>query len=198
MATLAIQSAVETQGRLFTAADLAAMPTHLPSGDVDFELDKGRFRLMVPPGEVHSEIHNFLSAVLFNQGRQPGHGRAYTEIGIVLSRSPDTVVGADAAFVTSAKCPVRRSPEGYLETIPDLVIEIRSRNDSIPETQAKASAYLDAGVRVVWIVDPMTKTVVEHRPGSDSTAYNEPDTLTIDDVIPGFRLSVAEIFSVTD
>jgi Uma2 family endonuclease len=198
MASPSASLALESRGRLFTAADLAVMPTHLPSGDVDFELDKGRFRLMVPPGQVHSEIQNFLSAALFNQGRQPGHGRAFTEVGIVLSRFPDTVVGADAAFVTSARCPVRRSPEGYLETIPDLVIEIRTRNDSIPEMQAKASVYLDAGVRVVWIVDPMTKTVAAHRPGSDPQVRNEADTLRIDEVIPGFRLSVAEIFSVTD
>jgi Uma2 family endonuclease len=194
MASPSVSFAVERRGRLFTAADLAVMPTHLPSGDVDFELDKGRLILMVPPGQLHSEIHNCLSSALFVQGRKPGHGRAFTEVGIVLSISPDTVVDADAAFVTKARCPVRESPEGYLETIPDLVIEIRSRNDTIPEIEAKVAAYLAVGVRVVWVVDPSVKKVVAHRPDSVPQIYGESDTLTVDDVIPDFRLEVTDVF----
>ncbi len=196
MASSFASVAVEPPGRLLTAADLAAMPSHLPSGDVDFELDKGRLIVMVPPGHLHAEIQNCIGSALFVQGKKRGHGRSYTEVAIVLSKRPDTVVGADAAFVSITKCPVRESPEGYLETIPDLAVEIRSRNDTVAELDRKVAAYLAAGVRVVWVADPVTKTVASHRPDSPSRVYAESDTLTLDEIIPGFRLEVAEVFRV--
>jgi Uma2 family endonuclease len=194
MASPSVSLAVEPRGRLFTAADLALMPTHLPSGDVDFELDQGRLIVMVPPGHLHGATQTRLGSALFMQGEQAGHGRAFTEVGVVLSRMPDTVVGPDVAFITTAKLPVRESPEGYLETIPDLVIEIRSRNDTTAELDGKVAVYLAAGVRSVWVADPIAKTVVTHQTGSPPRAYTESDTITLDDPIPGFRLVVADVF----
>jgi Uma2 family endonuclease len=195
MATELVSATAAQPGRLFTAADLAAMPTHLPSGDVDYELDHGRLVIMVPPGQLHGSTQSRLDFELQAQGEKKGHGRAFTEVGIVLSRRPDTVLGADNAFVCGAKLPIRESPEGYLETIPDLVVEIRSRNDTAPELDAKVAKYLAAGVRVVWLADPVVKTIAEHRPGTGARIYQQSDTLALDDVIPGFRLKLAEIFA---
>lgn len=186
--------ATEPSLRLFTAADLAALPTRLPSGDVDFELDKGRLILMVPPGHLHGRAQSRFAKYLGVRGEDAGHGIVLTETGLVLSRTPDTVVAPDVAFITTAKLPVRVTPEGYLETIPDLVVEVRSRNDTTAELDKKVAAYLAAGVRIVWIADPVGKTIVAHRPGGQARAYIETDTLAADDVIPGFRLSVAELF----
>jgi len=194
MASPSVSLAVEPRGRLFTAADLAKMPTHLPSGDVDFELDQGRLIVMVPPGHLHGSTQTRLGAALFVQGEQAGHGRAFTEVGLVLSRKPDTVVGPDVAFITTAKLPVHESPEGYLETIPDLVVEIRSRNDTTAELDSKVAAYLAAGVRSVWVADPIAKTIVAHQSNISPRTYTESDTITLDDPIPGFRLDVADVF----
>jgi Uma2 family endonuclease len=185
---------VTPQGRLFTAADLAALPTRLPSGDVDYELDKGRLVIMVPPGHMHGSTQSRIATEITLQGERKGHGRAFTEVGIVLSRNPDSVVGADAAFIVTANLPVRESREGYLETIPDLIVEIRSKNDTHAELETKADGYLAAGARVVWIVDPLKKSVIEHRPKTLPRTLHEFDVLTNDDVIPDFRLNVAELF----
>ena len=194
MASPTILLAAESHGRLFTAADLAALPTNLPSGDIDFELDQGRLVLMVPPGHLHGAVQVRLGSALFTQAEQRGYGRAFTEVGVVLSRRPDTVLGPDAVFISSAKLPVVESPEGYLETIPDLAVEVRSRNDSAAELDRKIAHYLGAGVRVVWIADPKTKTIAAHRAGEKPRIFSESETLTIDDVIPGFRLAVADVF----
>jgi len=196
MASTHVSIAVEPHGRLLTAADLAAMPTHLPSGDVDFELDKGRLILMVPPGRLHGRIQSRLAKALGVQGEDAGLGVVITETGVVLSRNPDSVVGPDVAFITSVKLPELESPEGYLETIPDLVIEILSRNDTTAELADKVAAYLAAGVRVVWVADPVAKTFVAHRSGSQPRFYKESDTLSLDDIIPGFRLCLADVFPV--
>jgi len=195
MANPTVSSAVQPSVRLFTVADLAAMPTHLPSGDVDYELDKGRLIIMVPPGHIHGSTQASLAIEIGVQGQRRGHGRVYTETTVVLSRNPDTVVVPDAAFVVAAKLPVRESREGYLETIPDLVGEVRSKNDTVAELDRKVADYLTAGVRVVWVADPESKTIAAHRAGSQSRIYRESDTLTIDDVIPGLKLNVADIYS---
>jgi Uma2 family endonuclease len=195
MVSALVPSAGQPDGRLFTAADLAVFPTHLPSGDVDYELDHGRLVVVVPPGTMHAAAHAFIGAELMCQGERKRHGRAFGKVGVVLSRSPDTVLGADLAFVGKANLPVRKSREGYLETIPDLVVEIRSKNDTRAELERKAGEYLSAGVGIVLIVDPEAKTIAERRAGAEPRVYLTSETLGLDELIPGFRLNLAERFS---
>ncbi len=196
MASTSSPIGVETRGRLFTAADLAKLPTHLPSGDVDYELDRGRLIVMVPPGHIHAAAQLRIGGSLLAQGEKAGLGRAFTEVGLVLSRRPDTVLGPDVAFVSAAKLPVRESPEGYLDTIPDLAIEVRSRNDTSAELATKVTQYLAAEVRGVCVADPEARTITMHRVSAAPVIRHDTDTLTIDDVIPGFRLEIAELFAV--
>jgi Uma2 family endonuclease len=64
------------------------------------------------------------------------------------------------------------------------------------EIGEKVAVYLAAGVRVVWIADPVAKTVVVHCPSSQPCIYNESDTLALDEIIPGLRLKLADIFPI--
>jgi len=106
--------------KLFTAADLAMMPTDLPSGTVRYELHHGRLITMPPAGGEHGFVEGNLGAALKVQGEFKNLGKAGVgEIGVVLGRDPDHVYGADALFVTNARLPIQYSPEGYLETIPE-------------------------------------------------------------------------------
>ena len=149
-------------GRLFTIADVEFLPKRLPSGDVDYELNNGRLIIVSPPGRRHSKVHNRISAFL-SPIEDAGLGEAFTEVGVVLWRDPDTLVGADAAFVARDRCPVRETKEGYLETIPNLAIEIRSKNDSLAELKDKAANYLEAGVDVVWVIDAIANNAIVYR-----------------------------------
>lgn len=149
---------------------------------------------MAPPGGLHGSLQALFCAELVNQGQRKGFGHAYSEVGIVLMRNPDSVYGADLAFVGKRKSPVKFSPEGYLETIPELVVEIRSKNDTIPELKHKAAEYLAVGVQIVLVVDPDSKTVIEHRPNVEPRVFGESETLLLDELIPGFRLNVSEYF----
>src|SRR4051812_33628745 len=178
--------------RLLTVADVAVLPSDLPSGAVRYELDNGRLITMPPPGDIHGGVTGNLSFHLKLQGELRGHGKARGEVGIVLWRNPDRLVGADNAFITNASLPLRHSPEGYLETIPELVVEVRSPNDTWPEIRQKVADYHRAGVRVVWVPDPAARTVTEFRPDQPERVYQETDTLTVDDLIPGFRLFVRD------
>ena len=129
-------------GRLFTIADVAVMPRDLPSGPVDFELDNGRFVATSPTGRRHGVLHGRIVAALIAQGDQRGHGETVVETGVILWRNPDRLVGPDAAFYGIRSFPLRESSEGYLETMPDLVFEIRSKNDSQPEVERNVADYI--------------------------------------------------------
>src|SRR3954449_9948056 len=95
--------------RLFTVADLAALPSELPSGPVRWELDNGRFIAMPPPGFIHGASQGKTVSALQVQGEARGHGLACAEVGIILWRNPDRLVGADGAFITNASLPPRFS-----------------------------------------------------------------------------------------
>jgi Uma2 family endonuclease len=181
---------------LLTAADLAVFPTSLPSGDVRYELDDGRLVIMPPPGYDHARRQSKIIRVLDREGEEKGHGVVCGDVGIVLRRDPDRVVGADAAFVLAASLPVRKSAEGFLETIPELVVEVRSKNDTRPEVAAKRDEYFAAGVRLVWVIDPAARAVAAHQPGQPEQSFAEADTLTCP-LIPGFAVPVADLFPLT-
>ena len=180
--------------RPLTIADVAALPTELPSGTVDYELDNGRIVVMAPPSDRHGSVQVRIGAELLIQGEKRGHGEARSEVGIILWRDPDRLVGADAAFIAGASLPVRCSSEGYLETIPDLVVEVRSKNETSAKISRKIQDYLKAGVRVVWLIEPEQRTVAVHRAARPVETFGEADTLRAEDVIPGFSVSVADLF----
>jgi Uma2 family endonuclease len=183
--------------RPLTAADLATFPTELPTGTVRYELDDGRLIVMAPPGDEHGAVEAGITAALRYQGQNRGHGKVRCgEVGVVLRRNPDRVVGADAVFIANASLPLRLSPEGYLETIPDLVVEVVSKNDTRAYTRRKVEDYLAAGVRMVWVADPIRRQITVYRPGCDPEVLGEDDELTAEGIIPGFRLSVREALEV--
>ena len=179
------------QPRLFTVADLAEMPSDLPSGTVCYELHHGRLITMPPPGDIHGAVESNLACELKIQGERKGHGKARSgDVSIVLGRNPDHVFGADAIFVANQSLPIQRSPEGDLETIPELVVEVRSKNDTRAALGRKAEDYLRAGAVVVWVVDPIKREVAEYRQGGAVRIYADTDTLTVEDIIPGFACEV--------
>lgn len=180
--------------KLLTVADVAALPSSLPSGDVKYELEDGRLIVMPPPGDIHGNIQANFSTVLKVNGQAMGLGKARAEVGLILRRNPDRLTGPDAVFITNASLPIRRSNEGYLETIPELVIEIRSPSETGPAVRSKVDEYLAAGVCVVWVADPGPETVTAYRLNQPQQVFGPTDLLTVPDVIPGFQVPVAELF----
>lgn len=195
MATVLREPKMPASRRKLTVADLAALPDDLPSGPVKYELDRGRLvALMAPPGGDHGKMQLRVGTILFNYAEKFGLGEAFAEVGVVLRRKPDTVLASDAAFVAKRSLPVQYSPEGYFETIPELVVEIRRKNDTRAELRAKAAEYLDAGVRIVWLIDPSSKIVTVCTANKNAQDMRVGDTLMAKGVIPGFQVPVAELF----
>lgn len=192
---IAAETLFQPVGRLLTAADLSSFPEELPSGPVDYELDNGRLVfIMVPPGNTHGAVQLNIAAQLKVQGDLKGHGKARTETGLILWRKADRVVSPDVLFIAKKSLPIRTSPEGYLETIPELVVEVRSKNDSPKYIERKIEHYIQAGVEVVWLADPEPRTVTIHMAGNEPRILTENDTLELPGIIPGFVLPVVDVF----
>jgi Uma2 family endonuclease len=192
-ATIPDPGPVRNGVRLLTLADVAALPRSLPSGDVGYELHHGRLVVMAPPGATHGRRQAKFSRYLLTEGEERGHGQAFAEVAVVLRRYPDHLRAPDAAFVTTAQLPVRTSPEGYLVTVPELVVEVRSKNDAQPEIDEKVSDYLAAGAVLVWVADPDARTVTAYQSNHAPVVFTATDTLTALPVIPGFAVLVAEL-----
>ena len=192
-ATLPPPVSVHNGVRLLTIADVAVLPDQLPSGPVKYELHDGRLVVMPPPGGNHSRRQIRFGHYLLAEGEFKGHGEAFVEVGVILRRYPDHLLGPDAAFVSAAQLPTLMSPEGYLTTIPALVVEVRSKNDWQPEIDAKVGDYLAAGVVLVWVADPDARTVTAYQQNQPPAVFAVTDMLTALPVIPGFAVPVADL-----
>ena len=91
-----------------------------------------------------------------------------------MRRDPDTVRAPDVALVRAERVPLARVP-GFPTLTPDLVAEVVRPHDRAVEVSGKALAWLDAGVRLVWVVDPENPTVTVHRPGGTTVLRGGDD-----------------------
>jgi len=148
-----------------------------------------------PAGDEHSVIGMMkIGRVLGNFVEERGLGRVYgADGGFQIAHDPDTVRCPDVAFVRAERIPPGRNT-GFFQGAPDLAVEIISPTDRPGEVKAKAKDWLEAGCRIVWLVDPETRTVAVYRGRAKAVVLRESDTLSGGDVLPGFSLAVSEIF----
>jgi Uma2 family endonuclease len=176
--------------KLITAEDLFEM-----GSDSGFELVRGELVEMAPAGHESSAIALRLAirigAVV--EANQLG-SISGADGGYVLSREPDVVVAPDFAFVQESRLPEPEQRRRYLELAPDFVIEVVSPSDRFTNLNDKVMLYLNAGVRLVWVVDPMRETVTVYTAEDSPQVVTTAGTLDCGDVIPGLSLPVAEIF----
>ncbi len=86
-------------------------------------------------------------------------------------------------------------PDSFVPMAPDLAVEVLSPSDRMADALAKVAMYLQAGTPLVWLVNTATRTVVVFRSEMDPVTLAGSDTLDGGDVLPGFSVPVAEIFS---
>jgi len=175
---------------LMTGEELFAL------GDIGpCELVEGVVVKMSPTGEPHGVIEGSFYSALNIFVRQKKLGRVSVgEVGIYVKRNPDTVRGADVAFISNARI-AKRGASGFMDIAPDLVVEILSPDDRMSEMLKKLEEYFSIGVRLVWVVDPETESVYAYRSLTDVRHFKKNDSLPGDEALPGFAASVAELFA---
>ena len=114
--------------------------------------------------------------------------------GFTLARNPDTVRGPDVAYVSRERW-AGPLPDGYGEFAPDLVVEIRSPSDRVGAVLAKVGEWLDAGSRIVWVVDPSRRLVTVYSADGSQAVLGNEDVLDAGNLLPGFTFAIAELFA---
>jgi Uma2 family endonuclease len=107
---------------------------------------------------------------------------------------PSRVRKPDVSFIRHGRLSPTEFSEPFIRIPPDLAAEVVSPNDGFMEVDRKVRQYLDAGVRLVWVVNPDLRTVAIHHPASPVTIVDEHGRVSGEDVLPGFSFAVAELF----
>jgi Uma2 family endonuclease len=179
---------VQNMTQLMTAEDL--LQPHVPK---HAQLVRGVLVVREPPGFRHNEITARLTSALMMHVDAHTLGRVVAgDAGFKLQSHPDTVRGADIAFVSWDHLP-QRSPVGFPSLGPDLVVEILSPGDRPGETLAKVADWLSAGTRLVWVIDAERRLARVYRADGTETTLDAHGVLDGEDVLPGFSCALASM-----
>lgn len=167
---------------------------HMPDGD-RYELVDGEF-VEVEMGSKSSWVALEIAARLREFAKAKG-GWAFGEsTGYrCFAWDKERVRRPDASYVVMGRISPQEFPDPFITIAPDLAVEVISPNDIYYDVEAKAEEYLDAGVRIVWVVNPYNRTVrIFTQANRLSTQLGPNDELTGGDVLPGFTCRVADLF----
>ena len=175
----------------YTPDDLLTMP-----GGERYELVDGQL-VEKAMGAESDWIGNELRALLtlFAKARKRGFSFG-PETGYQCFRNaPAKVRKPDASFIDADRLPGNRIPKGHIRIVPDLAVEVISPNDSYYEVDAKVHEYLEAGVRLIWVINPDLRSI---KVFASSVGFRQEltgcDVLSGGDVLPGFSCPVASLF----
>ena len=181
------------KNKLLTAEDLL----RLSSQGVKGELIRGVLQETVSVGRVHARIAIRIGGEFDRHVRRNRLGQVGgSDGGVLIERNPDTVREPDVYFVSAERLPLDDQSDGYLEVVPELVVEIVSPNDVQQDVREKIEMWLEHGVSMALEVRPATRAIVVHRPGASAVALTSNDVLDGGDVLPGFSLPLSEIFDL--
>ena len=136
-------------------------------------------------------------ATLLNQHvKKQNLGRVFAaETGFRLATDPDPVRAPDAAFVRRARAEEAGRVKGYWPGAPDLAVEVIFPNDAYTEIEEEVAEWMEAGTRMVVVVNPRHRPVTVYRSRSDIAVLIEADTLEGGDVVPGWSVPGQDLFA---
>lgn len=176
--------------KLLTVDDVERDP---PEGE--WELIDGVVVPLSPASPISARVGARLLISVGNHVDRHDLGVVYNaEAGYKLFGDRETLRSPDVSFVRKDRAPSGDDELRFARFAPDLAIEVLSPTDSRAAALRKGVMYIEAGVRLVWIVDPLRRLVVVLTPDDLPITLGEGDTLDGGDVVPGFAVPVTEIF----
>ena len=164
--------------------------------DLKFERTaSGKLIIMSPTGGLTGEKNSNLNFQLRLWNRQNKLGKVFdSSTGYQLpngaNRSPD----ASWVELSRWNSLTRKQQERFIPLCPDFVVELRSPSDTIKATQSKIIEYMNNGAKLGWLIDPQRQIVEVYRPNQAVKILQFPDTVSGENILPGFVLDLTEIF----
>ncbi len=155
------------------------------------ELVDGEVILMTPAGAEQGSINANLTVRL-------GSYILRRKLGYIFDaqtgfRPRKNMRAPDFAFISKERLG-GKLPKGFLRIPPDLAVEVLAPNETVADYEDKVAEYLSWGVRLIWLVDPNTRTVTVVRSNGERQVLRERDVLSGEEVVPGFKVRVRKIF----
>jgi len=165
----------------------------LPDEEGRRELVRGRLVKEPLAGFEHSRIGIRIASALLRFAEEHGLGTVVgADAGFVLFDEPPTVRAPGVAFVAGER--LTFDPDRFAPLAPHLAVEIVSPSNTVAEIHDKVTDYLDAGTRLVWVVDPLSRTVTAYRSPREIRLLTGDAEIDGGDVLPGLLLSLPALF----
>lgn len=160
------------------------------------ELVEGEIVPHMPTGYPHGIIEGIITALLYVFVKQRKIGHVLSgEVGIYTRRNPDTVRAADVAYISHERL-ANAISQSYLDVAPELIVEVMSPSDPWSGVHEKLAEYFAIGVKLVWVVDPKLEHIHVYQSPDAVVRLTKGDVLSGEAVLPGFSVTVAEIFAL--
>jgi Uma2 family endonuclease len=177
--------------KLITAEEFAELPD--PEDGSKQELVRGEIVETPLTKQIHGLVQAQIVWLLKSAVMPEQLGWVGSESGVITERDPDTVRGPDVYFFSRTRFPER--PEGWADGAPDLAVEILSPSNSRSSMRAKVAEYVTAGAKIVWVVDPESKTVMVYSGTLRGVELGEAETIDGGSLLPDFSCKVADFFA---
>jgi Uma2 family endonuclease len=163
--------------------------------DAHFELIRGELYEVAATKYVQILVSGRFAECLvrYSDAAMPGEVLV-GEGGFALEDDPDSLIIPDVAFIREERLPPKEMRQDWTRVPPDAVVEVKSPSNTRQEIERKLAVYLAAGVRLVWVADTDQETIAAYAPDGSSRVYRVGEELDGGDVLPGFRVPVAELF----
>ena len=163
-----------------------------------YELVSGEVVELAPVNEEHGNAAFNISGAFYVYSRRYGVGKGAVETGYRLRENPDTVRGPDVSFNLGLHRQETAPRTGFVSGAPDIAVEVVSPSNTGAEMERKVRECLEAGSQRIWLVYPATSTsparVLVRRADGTDDIYSGDDTITDEELLPGFSLPLSDIF----
>jgi Uma2 family endonuclease len=148
-----------------------------------------------PMGAFETVLASWLCHLINSFAAGKKLGLAVSEVLFILDAPRGLKRRPDVAFVSYAHWPAAVvAREAAWNAIPDLAVEIVSPTNLAEEIDSKITDYFQAQVRQVWVVYPDSGRIYVYQSPTRITVLERTDTLDAGDVLPGFRLPIAQLY----
>ena len=115
------------------------------------------------------------------------------DAGFVIFPDENTLVAPDVGFVARHRVPRAADQEHFARLAPDLIVEVMSPSDRMTDVLRKISLYLEAGVSLVWLVEPGPRTISIFQPSQPAVRLAGDQVVTAEGVLPSFSMTVDDL-----
>jgi Uma2 family endonuclease len=155
----------------------------------------GELIVMPPTGAETSRLNFNLTAQFVVWFRQHGHGICFeSSAGFILPNG--AIRSPDASWIKREKWDnlTEQEKRGFVHVCPDFVAELRSPSDRLTQLDRKMFEYMENGASLGWLIDPLKRQVYVYRPNEETVVLENPETVSGDPLLPGFKLDLTQLW----